>query len=298
MYDSIIIGGGPAGLTAGIYLARANKKILILEKETIGGQIASSFSIQNYPGFSEINGAEFASNLYDQVTSFGGEIDIANVIKIEDGKVKKVYTEDSVYEAKTVIIATGVRHNKLGLSGEEEMIGNGIHYCATCDGAFYKDSDVAVIGGANTAVTNALFLSDLCKNVYVIYRGEKLKCEGVLEECLMKKDDVTVLYDTVVSKLIGSNELESIEIKNNNETRNLDVKALFLAIGMVAESSLAGDLLKVDDGKYFIAEDTFTKIDGIFVAGDCRSKTVRQLTTATSDGTIAAMNVLEYIKKL
>lgn len=296
MYDSIIIGGGPAGLTAGIYLARANKKILILERETIGGQIASSPKIENYPGFSKISGSEFASNLYDQVTEFGGEIDIDNVLKIENGDVKKVYTENGIYETKSIIIATGVRHNKLGLPDEEKFFGKGIHFCATCDGAFYKDKEVAVIGGANTAVTNAIFLSDLCKKVYLIYRKDNLRCEEVLKERLSQKENIEVLYNTVVKKLNGQEELESIDIDILGEKRNLPVKGLFLAIGMEADTSLATDSLELDKENYFLSDETKTKEAGIFVAGDCRSKSVRQLTTATADGTIAAMNTLGYLK--
>lgn len=298
MYDVIVIGGGPAGLTAGIYIARANKKVLVLEKETIGGQIASSPMIENYPGFSKISGAEFASNLYDQVIDLGGEIDIGTVTEIEDGKVKKVHTEDYTYEAKSVIIATGVRHNRLGLPLEESLIGKGIHFCATCDGAFYKDRDVAIVGGANTAVTNALFLSELARKVYVIYRGKKLKCEEVLEKRLQEKENVSVMYDTVISKIIGKTDLEGIEVTSENGREILNISGLFLAIGMEAESTLASSILDRDEDDYFITDETKTKREGIFVAGDCRSKKVRQLTTATSDGTIAAINALDYLKTI
>ncbi len=296
MYDAIIIGAGPAGLTAGIYLARANKKVLILESETIGGQIASSPLVENYPGIAKISGAEFASNLYEQITDLGAEIDIAKVIKIDSDKIKKVFTETDVYETKSIIIATGVRHNRLGLPNEEALIGKGVHFCATCDGAFYKDSLVAVVGGANTAVTNAIFLSDICQKVYIIYRKNSLRCESVLKDKLSSIDNIEILYDTTIKKLIGKEELEEVEIDSNGTSKTLPIKGVFLAIGMEANSTISDSSFELTLDNYYIAHDTKTKIEGIYIAGDCRDKEIRQLTTATSDGTLAAMNALKYLK--
>lgn len=298
MYDTIIIGGGPAGLTAGLYLARAGYKTLILEKESIGGQIASTPKIENYPGLPGISGAEFASNLYDQVIAFGGEIDIDSVIEVEDGQVKTVKTEEKTYETKSIIIATGASHKRLNLEREEGYLGGGIHFCATCDGPFYKDKVVAVIGGANTAVTDSIFLSKLCKKVYLIYRKSSLRCEQTLEQELKSKENIEILYNTEVINLNGSDELTSIEIITENERKTLPIDGIFLAIGMSPSNKLALKEMTLDGNGYFLAENTLTNCPGIFVAGDCRSKKVRQLTTATSDGTIAALSAIEYLKSL
>lgn len=298
MYDTIIIGGGPAGLTAGLYLARAGYKTLILEKESIGGQIASTPKIENYPGLPGISGAEFASNLYDQVIAFGGEIDIDSVIEVEDGQVKTVKTEEKTYETKSIIIATGASHKRLNLEREEGYLGGGIHFCATCDGPFYKDKVVAVIGGANTAVTDSIFLSKLCKKVYLIYRKSSLRCEQTLEQELKSKENIEILYNTEVINLNGSDELTSIEIITENERKTLPIDGIFLAIGMSPANELALKEMTLDGNGYFHAENTHTNCSGIFVAGDCRSKKVRQLTTATSDGTIAALSAIDYLKSL
>lgn len=295
MYDLIIVGAGPAGLTAGIYAARAGLKVKIFEKETIGGQISSSPLVQNYPGFVSISGAELSNNLYDQVDNLGVEIELEEVIKIEDGKIKKVITENDEYETKSIIISTGAKYKLLNLPNEKELIGNGIHFCTSCDGAFYKDKNVAVIGGANTAVTNAIYLSKICRKVYLIYRKDKLKCEKALKNNLEKINNIEVLYNTNVTKINGSTTLESIEL-NNKETLNID--GMFISIGMDAQTNLANKLLNLTDDNYIKTEDCVTNIEGIFVAGDCREKNVRQLATAINDGAIAATNVINYLKTL
>lgn len=295
MYDLIIVGAGPAGLTAGIYAARAGLKVKIFEKETIGGQISSSPLVQNYPGFVSISGAELSNNLYDQVDNLGVEIELEEVIKIEDGKIKKVITENDEFETKSIIISTGAKYKLLNLPNEKELIGNGIHFCTSCDGAFYKDKNVAVIGGANTAVTNAIYLSKICRKVYLIYRKDKLKCEKTLKNNLEKINNIEVLYNTNVTKINGSTTLESIEL-NNKETLNID--GMFISIGMDAQTNLANKLLNLTDDNYIKTEDCVTNIEGIFVAGDCREKNVRQLATAINDGAIAATNVINYLKTL
>ena len=294
MYDAIIIGAGPAGLTAGIYLARGGAKTLIIEKESIGGQIASSPLVENYPGYKSISGNELVDMFYEQVVELGVDVEIGEVKSIKNGKIKKVFVDDMVYETKAVIIATGVKHRKLNLENEENFLGAGIHFCATCDGPFYKNKIVAVIGGANSAVINAIYLSSMCSKIYLICRGSKLKCESKLYEKINKLENIQILYNTNVIKYIGGDKLEKIIVKDNEKEYEINVNGLFLSIGMDAQTNIDIELDKTVDN-YYASEDTTTKSNGIFVAGDCRNKSVRQVTTAVSDGTIAAINVLNYL---
>lgn len=294
MNDVIIIGAGPAGLTAGIYLARASKKVLILEKETIGGQMASSPLIENYPGFKAISGSELALNMFNQAVDAGCQIEIEEVTKIEKDKV---ITEDNEYKAKVIIIATGAKYRKLGLENEENLIGNGIHFCTLCDGAFYKDKVVAVIGGGKTATINALYLSEICKKVYIICRDNKLNCEQVIKDRIDNKDNIEIIYNTNVTKLNGKDRLESITIKTNDQEKDLVLDGIFEAIGMEAATTVAKDLLDLNERNYFKHNNTETKYDNIYVIGDCIDKEIRQITTATSDGSTAAMKVIEYLNK-
>lgn len=296
MYDVLIIGGGPAGITAGIYCARANLKTIIFEKEGIGGQIASSPLIQNFPGFVSINGAEFATNLYEQATNLGVDIEIEEVLDIKPGKIKTVVTDCGEYQTKAVIIATGAKYRLLHLPNEENLIGKGISFCTSCDGAFYKGRDVAVIGGANTAVTNALYMSNLCGRVYLVYHGKKLRCEKTLLDSLNEKKNIEVIYQAEVVKINGEDELTGITIKQEDEQRDLDVQGMFLSIGLDAQTSLVEKLLPLSEQKYILSEDCNTEESGIFVAGDCRAKAIRQLTTAVSDGAIAASSAIKYIE--
>lgn len=292
MYDLIIIGAGPAGLTAGIYARRANLKTLILEKETIGGQISSSPLVENYPGFVSITGAELSNNFFEQAINLGVDFEIEEVLSIEDGETKKIVTDSNVYECRSIIIACGAKYRRLGLEHEEELIGNGIHFCATCDGAFYKDKTVAVIGGGNTAVQNALYLSSICKNVYLIYRKDKLKAEKTLIEKIQNQNNIEILYNSTITKLMGS-PLEKVII---NETKELSIEGLFISIGLEPNTNIINNLLDKDNNNYIVSSDCTTKRDGIFVAGDCRQKEVRQVTTATNDGTIAATLAIKYIE--
>lgn len=295
MYDIIIIGCGPAGITAAIYALRAGKKVKILEQETIGGQAALTTIIANYPGFKEISGQEFASNLYDQVINLGGEVEIEKVVKIEDSKIKKVITEDNIYECKSIIIATGTKHRELGLENEEDFVGKGLSYCALCDGAFYKGKDVAVIGGGNTAVQYAILLSDICKKVYVIQMLDDLTCENTLKESIRNKSNIEYKYNSKVTKLIGNNLLEKIEI-NNKENIKLD--CIFVAIGQIPQTDIFKEIVKLNEYGYIIIdENKKTNKDGIYAAGDCSVKQYRQLTTAVNDGTIAALNIINYLNK-
>jgi len=293
MYDCIIIGGGPAGITAGIYCQRANLKTIVFEKETIGGQIASSPLVENFPGFKSISGVELANNFYEQAESLGLPIEIEEVLEIIPGKINKVVTDMGKYEAKTIILATGAKYRLLGLPNETNLIGKGISFCTSCDGAFYKGKDVAVIGGANSAVTNALYMSNLCNKVYLIYRGNKLKCEEVLKDKLEAKDNVEIIYNANVKEIIGEEELEKIILDNNRE---LTINGMFISIGMDAETKLVKEMLPLSEKSYVLSDDCTTTNNNIFVAGDCREKKVRQLTTAVSDGAVAATNVIKYIE--
>jgi len=292
MYDTIIIGAGPAGLTAAIYIARANKKVLVLEKETIGGQMASSPLIENYPGYIAISGSQLANNMYEQLSNLGVEIELEEVKEIKDGNIKQIITLDNTYEAKTVIIATGSKYRLLGLEKEEELIGKGIHFCVACDGAFYKDKCVAVIGGGNSAVINAITLADLCKKVYIIQNLDNLTCEEALSNKLKEKENIEIITSSIVTKINGEDELESIEINNNKE---ITLDGMFISIGLVPQSEFVKDILPVNKYGYIESNNCITNTPGIFVAGDCRDKQVRQVTVATSDGTIAAINAINFL---
>jgi len=296
IYDSIIIGGGPAGLTAGIYLARAGFKVLILEKETIGGQIASAPMVENYPGFMQISGSELASNMYDQVEALGVTLEIENVRAIQNGKLKKVFTDENEYQAKTVIVATGSKHRQLGLKMEEKFLGSGIHFCVSCDGAFYKDKTVAVIGGANTAVTNALYLAEIATKVYLICIEEEPVCEKELLIKIKAKTNVEIISKTTVENFDGEEELESITIKNSEGTKTIKVDGVFEAIGMSAQTDLVNELLDRNEANYIVSENCETALKGIYVAGDCREKGIRQLTTAIADGTTAAYAAINFLR--
>ena len=299
-YDIIIIGCGISGMTAAIYALRSNKSVLILEKESIGGQISSSPLIENYPGYQKISGMELSNNLYEQVINLGGVIELEEVTEIKIGKEKEVITTDNTYKSDAIIIATGAKHRLLGLENEINLIGNGIHFCVTCDGAFYKDKDVCVVGGGNSAVTNALMLSDICKNVYIIQNLDDLTAEKTLKDRINKKENVTIYYESSVKEIKGEEELEEIVISTKDEKeKKLKVDGMFISIGLEPQSNFVKQLLKVNNFDYIESdENCMTNIKGIFVAGDVRSKKVRQLTTAVNDGTIAAIEAVEYINNL
>ena len=295
MYDSIIIGAGPAGMTAAIYLARANKKVLIIEKETIGGQISSSPLVENYPGYEGISGSVLANNMYNQVDKLGVDIELDEVTDIIPGELHTVKTLDNEFKARTVIIATGVKYRLLGLENEIELIGNGIHFCVSCDGAFYKGKHVAVIGGGNTGIINAIALADMCEKVYLIQDKDKLTGEKILQDKLKQKDNVEVITNSVVSKIIGDDKLEKIIIKNGKKENEIIVDGMFISIGLMPQSDFLKGIIDLDKFNYAVSFDTKTKIDGIFVAGDIRTKPFRQITTAVNDGTTSALYALEYL---
>ena len=298
MYDIIIVGAGPAGLTAAIYGVRANKKVLVLEARSYGGQIINANKIENYPALKNISGFDFASNLYNQANDLGAEIKIEKVININDLKdIKEVETTDNKYKSKTIILATGADNRKLNLENEKELIGKGVSYCATCDGNFYKEKVVAVVGGGNTAAEDALYLSDIATKVYLIHRRDEFRASESTLEQLKKKENIEFIYNSNVTKLNGTEKLESIEVtdKNNNK-KALKIDGLFIAVGQVPSNENFRNLIKMDDNGYIIAkEDCHTNIEGIFAAGDSRTKDLRQLVTATSDGAIAAVEATKYI---
>lgn len=295
MYDSIIIGAGPAGMTAAIYLARANKKVLIIEKETIGGQISSSPLVENYPGYEGISGSVLANNMYNQVDKLGVDIELDEVTDIIPGELHTVKTLDNEFKTRTVIIATGVKYRLLGLENEIELIGNGIHFCVSCDGAFYKGKHVAVVGGGNTGIINALALADMCEKVYLIQDKDKLTGEKILQDKLKQKVNVEVITNSVVSKIIGDDKLEKIIIKNGKKENEIVVNGMFISIGLMPQSDFLKGIIDLDKFNYAVSFDTKTKINGIFVAGDIRTKPFRQITTAVNDGTTSALYALEYL---
>ena len=301
MYDIIVIGAGPAGLTAALYARRAMKSVLVLEALTYGGQIINTREIENYPAAPHISGFDFSTNLYNQVKELDCEIKFEKAIDIKDLKDKKqVITKDNVYDTKTIIIATGNENRKLGLENEDELLGHGISYCATCDGTFFKGKDVAVVGGGNTAVEDALYLSEICKTVSIIHRRDEFRAEKKLVNKLKQKKNIKFFYNSKVTKLNGKDKLNSIEITTNDTDKNtIEVSALFVAIGRIPETENFKKLINAKENGYIIAEeDCHTNIDGIFVAGDAREKDLRQLVTATSDGAVSAIEAIKYISKI
>lgn len=300
MYDIIIVGAGTAGLSAAIYGVRAGKSVLVLEANVYGGQIINTPEIENYPGIKNISGFEFATTLYEQAKELGAEIKIEKVLEIinQQGKNKVVVTERNNYEAKSVILATGAKNRPLGLEKEQELVGRGISYCATCDGAFFRGKEVAVNGGGSTALEDAIFLSSYCSKVYIIHRRDTFRGESKHVTALQKKDNVVFVLNSNITELLGEEQLEGVKVKNKetNEETILRISGLFIAIGQVPENSSFSNVVDLDKGGYIKAtEDCKTTGDGIFVAGDSRTKAIRQLTTAASDGAIAGLAACEYI---
>ena len=304
MYDIVIVGAGPAGLCAALYARRAEKSALLIEKSTFGGQITHSPRVENYPGFLAMSGNELAEKLFEQVLEHGAEIELDEVKKIE--KIDTGYnviTENSSFEAKTVIIATGARHRPLGITHEEDFVGEGISYCAVCDGAFYKGKTVAVIGGGNTALQETVLLAEGCKKVYVIQNMPYLTGESSLISAVGKRENVEVIVNSVVHELIGDTEITGVWIKNTKtgEDTKITLDGIFVAIGQIPENDAFRDVVELDARGYVAAgEDCLPKSDhpGIFVAGDCRTKAIRQVTTATADGAVAALAACRYIDSL
>ena len=301
MHDIIIVGGGPAGLTAAVYGLRAGKSVLVIEKNGFGGQIAYSPKVENIPGTKVISGTEFADQLTDQAMAVGAEVELEKVVKVEkEGDIFRVATEEgSVYEGKAVILALGVKHRTLGLPGENELIGNGISFCAVCDGAFYAGQEVAMIGGGNSALQEALLLSEVCKKVTVVQNLASFTGEKKLADALLEKENVTAIFSTVVSGYKSENgSLTGLQLRNEETgaESEISVDGAFLAVGLLPENEPFAQLAKLNDWGYFDSgEDCCTATPGVFVAGDCRSKRIRQVVTAAGDGAIAAMAACHYL---
>ena len=301
MHDIIIIGAGPAGLTAAIYARRANKTVLLLEKGAFGGQITFSPKVENYPGFDSLSGTELADHFVEQALGQGADVEIETVIGIRDCGEYKVVSTGNDYEARAVIIAAGAKHRHLGLPNEEIHLGEGISFCAVCDGAFYKDKTVALVGGGNSALQEALLLSEVCRKVTIVQNLDYLTGEQALQDILAKRDNVQVLLGTVVEALPATAPLDRVTLRRvaDDTTYELAVDGLFVAIGLEPENAPFERVVALNEWGYVDAgEDCLTRTPGVFVAGDCRSKTVRQVTTATGDGAVAAIAACRYIDSL
>lgn len=286
-------------MTAAIYGVRSGKSILLIEEKMYGGQIINTPQVENYPGIETISGASFATNLYNQAKGLGAEYLSGKVTEIKDcGDTKEVTVNDNSYKAESVIIATGARNRTLNVPGEIELTGKGVSYCATCDGMFFRNRDVAVVGGGNTALEDALFLSDYCNKVYIIHRRETFRGEKQLEESLRAKENVVFLLNRVVEEIQGKETLESIIVKekDGDKSEKISINGLFIAVGQVPDNDVFSNIVELDEYGYIAAgEDCKTNCEGVYAAGDCRTKSIRQLTTATSDGAVAALGACSYI---
>lgn len=302
IYDLLVVGAGAAGMTSALYALRNGKTVLVLESESLGGQIATSPRLENYPSIKEISGEQFADNLFEQITSLGAEVEIEKVVGLlkEDG-VFTVKTEYNEYKAKSVVIAAGVKHKHLRTKSErDDLVGKGVYYCAICDGAFYKGKEVVVIGDANTALQYALLLSGYCKKVYVYTLFDKFFGDKMLVKALRSKDNIEVRPNTSVIDFIGDNELTAIEYKDaDGEIKRHEIPAVFVAIGQIPDNKAFLPFVDLDKDGYIIADETCkTKTEGLFVAGDCRTKAVRQVATAVADGAVAATQASMYLESL
>ena len=304
MYDIIIVGGGPAGLTAAIYALRAVKSVLVIEKAGFGGQIAFSPKVENIPGTISISGSAFADQLTEQAMALGADVELENVIRVEsENGIHRVFTEEgSTFESKALILAVGVKHRMLGLPGEEELVGSGLSFCAVCDGAFYAGQDVAMIGGGNSAMQEALLLSEVCRKVTIVQNLAFFTGEQKLAEALMHRENVEVLFSTIVTAYEATDGvLTGLKLRSEEtgEEHTISVDGAFLAVGLVPENGAFAHLAALDSRGYFAAgEDCRTATPGVYVAGDCRCKTVRQVTTAAADGAIAATTACRYLDQL
>lgn len=300
MYDILIFGAGTAGLTAAIYGVRAGRSVAVLEEGVYGGQIINTLEIENYPGIKKVSGVDYATELFEQATALGAQVMFDAPVSVEKTDVFTVTTKrGKTLEAKSLILAVGAKNRPLGVEGEERFTGRGISYCATCDGAFFRGKDVAVVGGGNTAIDDALFLTDYCNKVYLIHRRQGFRAEEAKLALLKDKQNLEFVLDSVVETVEGADAFSGVTVKNKEtgETRRIAVDGLFVAVGQVPATAIAKDLVALDDYGYIVAgEDCKTSTEGIFAAGDCRTKQIRQLVTAAADGAIAALAACEYIR--
>lgn len=295
-FDIIIVGGGPAGLTAAVYARRANKSVLLLERSSMGGQIATSPRVDNFPAAAGLSGAELSDRLYAQAEELGARIELEEALEIRSGDIKTVITDYSTYTAKAIILATGMNHRTLGLPGEDTL--SGISYCAVCDGAFYENKHVAVCGGGNSAVQEALFLCEICAHVTLIHRRSEFRADPILVDKVFAKSNITVLTDTVVEELESKDDaLFGLRLVNKvtGSVTSMPIDGLFEAVGHIPETALAAKLGITEENQFVHADESCkTTAEGIFVAGDCREKKVRQMLTACADGAIAALAACDY----
>ena len=300
MYDIVVIGGGPAGLTASLYAARAGKSVMLLESNAFGGQIATAPRVENYPSVVETTGAELADKMFTQATAHGVEFDMgtAKIEKTATGFT--VSTEYGSYDCLSVVISTGVSHKKLGLASEDKLAGNGVCYCAVCDGAFYKDKPVCVVGDGNSAAQYALYLAEICSEVHLLTMFDKLFCDKALTNRIVNNEKINWVQNVTVSEILGENKVEGVVYRDNDGAITyLDLDAVFVAIGQLPHNEEFASLVQLDDRGYIVAgEDCKTSCPGIFVAGDCRTKKVRQCTTAVGDGAVAGFNASMYVDTL
>lgn len=301
VYDVIIIGAGPAGLAAAIYSSRARLTTLLVEKNGCGGQMAVTDLLENYPGFNGgINGFDLAVKLESQAKDFGAEIVYDEVTSIEDGRIKKVVTINNSYQAKTIIVASGTRVKKMNIPGEEAFIGKGVSFCATCDAPFYKDKGVAVIGGGDSAIQEAIYLSKFAKNVTIIHRRSTLRATKILQERLSSYSNIFVLYNSMPKEIIGTSSIEKIKIVNieTNKTQEIKIDGLFVFIGLLPNTGFLTNIALDDKGYIITDENMHTSATGIFACGDIRKKHLRQVITAASDGAQAAVSAGHYLETL
>lgn len=299
MFDIGIIGGGTAGMTAAVYGQRAGKRTVIIEGANFGGQITSSPNVENYPGIASVSGSEFSMKLLDQAMKLGAETVVEKVtgIRDEDG-IKVIETTGKEYPCRSVILATGVTHRHLGVPNEEKLTGAGVSYCATCDGAFFRGRDVAVIGGGSTALQDAEFLSNYCRKVYLVHRRDEFRGEESIVRRLREKENVEFVLSATVKEIVGDTTVEGIILndKKNGQEFRIDVAGVFIAVGQIPQNEIFADAVKLDPSGFILAsEDCMTSHPGIFAAGDCRTKEVRQLTTAAADGAVAALAACRYV---
>lgn len=301
IYDLIIIGSGPAGLSAAIYAERARLSTITIEKNYVsGGQIINTYEVDNYPGMPKSNGFELAQSFRNHAEGLGAKFvsDKVKAITVTETGIKQVTTEKALYQTKAVIIATGAKHRVLGVPGEEKLNGCGVSYCATCDGAFFKNKTVAVVGGGDVAVEDAIFLARGCEKVYLIHRRDSLRAAKVLQENALKNEKIVPVWDSVVTQIQGEDAVEAVTVENvkTKETTNLQVDGVFVAVGITPDTQGFEELLDCDENGYVKAgEDTKTNVPGIFAAGDVRTKALRQVITAAADGANAVTAVQEYL---